>query len=62
MIVRYMRGNRGKPDSYWMLDDRDGLLAKFDTLADAALALRYMIGGNLTEAEVERAAAILANK
>ena len=62
MTVRHMRGRGSKPDSYWLLDDRDGVLAKFDTLADVALALRYMIGGNLTEAEVERAAVILTGK
>lgn len=62
MMVRHVRGRGGKPDSYWLLDDRDDVLARFDTLADAALALRYMIGGNLTEAEAQRAAAIMANK
>lgn len=49
--------NWHKAKYYHICDTTDAIndIAIFDNIAEAALALRYLNGGNLTDADLERA-------
>lgn len=48
-----------KGDFYLVRNDKGEYLERFDTLADAALVVRYIGGGNLPESEALRAIEIM---
>lgn len=51
-----------KTQSYAILDDKSNLIARFDDLVTAAIALRYMLGGNMSLDERQKALAALTSK
>ena len=59
MTLNVSRNTRKRTTHYYLYDDAGGMLARFNSLSDAAMCLRFLNGTSMSDGQTARAVQLL---